>query len=511
MATCTDVAAFLRGASAQAVTSHLSPDDLGTLVKLNLIRQLSADDLKQLQDQVASIESARLALSQMAGQRQQEAGELARDVQKSHSILFHLEGVDRQHAALEHLQQEEEALKTLDADLAKRQQDFAQLLLNQAVISSVTPYDAGFLAITTQGRMALRDLTARLYRVGDQAFPAYWQQSARVDEELVSIANSSARIEVTLATALKGVQPAYLWAIGIGLVKTGGDPDERLRNYLTAYDRIKGFSGSENPENLLMAAEILATVPTPLESAAQWLGSLIHEVADLGVPDDARLGVAAILLFGERADGSFATDSLQAYLTKTPSLESAALLAIQNQPFAELSTKFDYLRSLFASWGYSASEDTELSSAYLAASELPLDSVTPKMSIISRGLSGYLQYPLVAAAILSSIPVLEANETLNLMEKAYEILGQRTGPMSQAELISLAVRTIHGVEVRSVDEIDSTAAAVPTAPGFSYANVPPRIWMPVFIAHSYYYSTFSGIGGAHPGHVHVWGGGGFTG
>ena len=38
-------------------------------------------------------------------------------------------------------------------------------------------------------------------------------------------------------------------------------------------------------------------------------------------------------------------------------------------------------------------------------------------------LKNYLEYPLVAAAILTSIPTLEANETLDLMEKAYSLLG----------------------------------------------------------------------------------------
>ncbi len=509
MATCTEMATFLQQAVARTITAPLAPGDLDLLQKLNLVRRLTPDELGQLKQQVEALQASQAALAQASAARQQQAQEVTLDAQHTHSILFHLEGVDRQHSHLEHLQQEETALKTLDEDLAKRQQDFAQLLVNKAVLDAAGPYDGGYLAITTQGRMALRDLTSRLYRVGDEAFSDYWTEAARVDDELVTIASTGARIEAPLAAELAGVEPSYLWAVAIGLVKEGGDADKGLQSYLTAYRRVKDLS--TNRENVLMASEILAVIPRSLDESVQVVSSLSEEVGVLGIPDEARLGIASILLLGERADGTFATDMLQGYLTKTPSYESAALLAIQNRPFQELAPKFDYLRSMVASWGYSASEDTELSSAYLAASELPADSASPKLAILSRGLSGYLQFPLVAAAILASIPVLEANETLNLVEKAYEILGRRTGPMSQAELIALSVRMVHGVQVRTVDEIDATAKVAPAPPGFSYANVAPRIWIPVFIAHHAYYATFSGIGGPHPGHVHAWGGGGFTG
>ncbi len=511
MTTCTEVATFLEQASAKSTVARLPPEDLTRLVSLNLVRQLSAADLAATQERVEQIQSAQAALAQEAAQRQQTSAAMAVDSDRSHSILFHLEGVDRQHALLERLQQEGSALKNLDEDLAKRQQEFAQLLLDKSLLDAVGPYDAGYLAVTTQGRMVLRDLESRLYRVGDLSFASYWDETTRISNELVQIAQDAARLMLPLSSELSGIERSYLWAVAIGLVKVGGDPQQRLEAFHQAYHAIEGLS--DNLENRLMSAEILSVSPHPIGEAVQHVEELAQEVHDLNVPDDARLGVASILFLGERADGTYALDPLHAFLTKTPSFESAALLAIQNRPFAELEAKFEGLRALFGSWGYSASEDTELSSAYLAASDLPTDAVSPKLALLSRGLSGYLQFPLVAASILATIPVLEANETLNLLEKAYEILGQRTGPMSQAELICLAVRTIHGIDVRSVDELDATARAVPAPPtaGFSYVGVPVRLWMPVFVVHGAYYSTFSGIGGYHPGHVHVWGGGGFTG
>jgi hypothetical protein len=117
----------------------------------------------------------------------------------------------------------------------------------------------------------------------------------------------------------------------------------------------------------------------------------------------------------------------------------------------------------------------------------------------------------VAAAILTSIPTLEANETLDLMEKAYFLLGSYVADLERSEVISLAVRMIHGIKNELVKELDPTATIVKTPVQFTY--VPSNIFFiyhaPLIIAHSSYYSTYSGIGGYHPAHVH--GAGGFMG
>ncbi len=117
----------------------------------------------------------------------------------------------------------------------------------------------------------------------------------------------------------------------------------------------------------------------------------------------------------------------------------------------------------------------------------------------------------MAAAILASISTLEANETLDLMEKAYSLLGSYAADLERSELISLAVRMIHGIKNELVKQLDPTANIVKTPVQFTY--VPSNIFFfyyaPLIIAHSSYYSTFSGIGGYHPAHVH--GVGGFMG
>jgi hypothetical protein len=117
----------------------------------------------------------------------------------------------------------------------------------------------------------------------------------------------------------------------------------------------------------------------------------------------------------------------------------------------------------------------------------------------------------VAAAVLTSIPTLEANETLDLMEKAFSLLGSYAADLERPELISLAVRMIHGIKNQLVKELDPTAQITKTPVQFTY--VPSNIFFiyyaPLIIAHSSYYSTYSGMGGFHPAHVH--GVGGFMG
>ncbi len=506
MATCKDVAAFLGGVNARSVTSPLPDADLATLQRLGLVAVLTSDQLAAARQSAANLSGAQAAIAQETAQRGAESADLAARTARTHSILFRLEGTQKQAAEDQAIQQEKDALGGLDADLAQRQQQFSALLQQQAIVETAVPFGDRFVALTGSGRLAIRDLQARMYRVSDTDFSAYWTESLEIDGELTDVATRSAGYVGSLAKALPSVDRSYLWAVAIGIAKAGGDPDARIAAYLAAYSAMGPIAG--NVENQLMAAEIVSSLPPP--PGLDLLPALNQQVRKMGIPAASSLGVAAILLSGRRADGSLPTAQLPQFRARTPSFEAAALLAIINRPFDEVAGRFDSFRQLFGGWGYATSEDTELSAAYLAVSDVPAETVAPKLSIISRGMAAYLRYPLVAASILTSIPVLEANETLSLVEKAYEILGTRTGPMAPAELICLAVRTVHGIHVRSVDELDPTAAPVAAGAGaaYPYRYFYPRVWVPVFIVHGMYYSTFSGIGGAHPAHIHAFGGGG---
>jgi hypothetical protein len=135
--------------------------------------------------------------------------------------------------------------------------------------------------------------------------------------------------------------------------------------------------------------------------------------------------------------------------------------------------------------------------------------VYTKMVIIVDALRNYLAYPLVAAAILTSIATLEANEILDLMEKAFSVLTSYAGGMQRSELVSLSVRMIHGIRNELVRQLDPTARINNTP--IQFIHVPSPIFFPLrgplILAHHSYFATYSGIGGYHPAHVHGFGGG----
>ena len=116
----------------------------------------------------------------------------------------------------------------------------------------------------------------------------------------------------------------------------------------------------------------------------------------------------------------------------------------------------------------------------------------------------------MASAILASIPTLEANETLDLMEKACSMLGSVAVGLQRSRLVTLAVLMIHGIRNELVKELDPTATTSNTPVQFRYFPMNNFfLYYYIFAIHASYYSRFSGIGGFHPAHVH--GVGGFMG
>jgi hypothetical protein len=320
-----------------------------------------------------------------------------------------------------------------------------------------------------------------------------------------------------LYTSFPGTDVSQLWSLSIGLAKLQGDPNQIGQRFLFAFDLLKNFDSTL--EDKMMAGEIMAaskTAQMPTNSdlldLSESLKQLDHQIKhEAHVPSLLSTGVAATILYGRRYDGTFPTDRFVGFSKITASYESAAILAVFNLPYDQLVNKFYAYRNLFSSWGFEMSEDTELASAFLSISDFRPDDVRSKLTIIENGLRNYLEYPLVAAAILASVPTLEANELLNLMEKAYFLLGSYVKDLERSEMISLAVRMIHGIRNEIVKELDPTAAIAKTPVQLHY--VPTHVFFfyyaPLIIAHSSYHSTFSGIGGYHPAHVH--GVGGFMG
>jgi hypothetical protein len=307
--------------------------------------------------------------------------------------------------------------------------------------------------------------------------------------------------------------------VAIGLAKLQGDENQILEAFVEAMKLVEHFDSTI--ENKMMAAEIIASFKSgPAQSSdrsdpqtlTKTLQSLDNQIRhDAKVPKQLSVGIAAMLMFAKRFDGTYPTDRFEEFTKLTRSYESAAILAVVTTPPDQLTPKFQSFRALFNSMGFQLSEDTELASAYLTISDLGPDDVRTKMSIIIDGLKNYLEYPLVCAAILTSIPTLEANETLDLLEKAYGLVASVAIGLDRPELLTLAVRMIHGIKNELVKELDPTAKVTATPVQFTYAPMGGFyfFFVPLIVANAAYHSTFSGIGGSHPAHTH--GGGGFVG
>ncbi|MGA8710122.1 MAG: hypothetical protein WB786_02695 [Thermoplasmata archaeon] len=510
MTNCKDIYTFLNQVSAKNVSAPLSSSDAALLTQLNLVQIFTADQVHDLESKVQALGADQTALDQERRQRADLAETVEEESRATHSILFHLEGKGKQAAKRQREVDDENRLRSVDGDLTQRQQQFGQLVSQRSLLDTITPYGDGFVALTSLGALETRNLGLRLYRVSDTDFQTYWDQSQKITQELTDLATGGANYFGQIARGIGGAERSNLWAISIGLAKNQPDVAQGSAAFVNVYNSIQNLS--DNVENRLLASEILFSLPRPLAEEYPTLVQILRDVRGLNIPKESALGVASILLLGRRGDGTIATPNLSQYLNYTRSYESAALLSIVNLPVPELGAKFQSLRAMFGGWGYETSEDVELSSAYLATSELPVQGINTKLAILAKGLSTYLAYPLVAASVLATISTLEANDTLNLLEHAYDIVGRRAMPMSQAELICLAVRMLHGIRNELVGPLDATAAAQAAArvPGM-YG--PRFFFVPIVLVNYGHFSTFSGIGGAHPGHVHGFGGGagGFTG
>ncbi|MFZ1023746.1 MAG: hypothetical protein WAN87_06395 [Thermoplasmata archaeon] len=505
MTSCKDIYLFLSQVAAKNVTAAISDADASLLSQLNLVQFLTADQYRDLQSKIQALGTAQAELQQESAQRAGIARQVQEDDRKTHSFLFRLESESKRAAVQQSEASEQSQLKAMDSDLAQKQQQFGQLVQQRSLLDTITPFGDRFIGLTGLGAVGTRDLGVRMYRVADTDFATYWAQNLKITQDLTNLASGGADYMARIAPGLPGADRANLWAISIGLAKNQPDEAQGAASYLNVYNSIQSLTN--NIENRLMASEILFSLPRPLADEFPALQQILRDVRNLNVPKESALGVASILLLGQRADGTIATPNLAQYLTFTRSYESAALLAIVNVPVPDLNVKFQAIRTMFRGWGYQPSEDVELSSAYLSVSELPVEGISTKLAIIARGLSTYLAYPLVTASVLATLSTLEANDTLNLLEQAYGIVGRRAMPMSQAELVCLAVRMLHGIRNELVGPLDATATAVPTAARTPGMYGPRFFFVPIVLVNYGHFSTFSGIGGAHPGHVHGFVGG----
>ena len=494
---------------------QISPGDLDFLATNGYVTTMQKDAYDRAVADVATLAQRNMDLQREQMDQAAVAASLRRDVGKTHSIMFHFEGRDQKAADLAAVENERAALSKEMADVVEKDSEIKQLILMKSTIDRMVTYNGGYLALTGLGVVTLNDLNVRNYRVSDMELSDFIGESKETIAELRSIAQIGRSDVAALQETFPEADPSQLWSVSIGLAKLQGDQNQINRRFGISLGILQHFKST--PDNKMMAAEIMTSLTanplygdnSDLPGLGKTLESLDHDLRHHAhVPNQLSAGVAALILFGRRHDGTFPTDRFMEFTKMTRSYESAAIMSVLTTPIDQLVSKFLAFRQLFGFWGFQMSEDTELASAFLTISDFVPADITTKMSIILSALKTYLEYPLVATAILTSIATFEANETLDLMEKTYSLLWPYAQGLQRSELISLSVRMIHGIKNELVKQLDPTAKIANTPVQFTRAPSPIFFFYgPLIIAHSAYYSTFSGIGGAHPAHVHGYGGG----
>jgi hypothetical protein len=516
---CSYVRTFFSQIAEKSISMQIQQTDMDFLFNSGYLSVTQKEDYDRALAEVSNLTQMNIDLVNAENADRSAKTALEEEERKTHSIKFLFEGREDKEAGRQKEESEKNIVSKIDSDIAERNTKINELIQKKSIVDRMVPYDGKYLSLTGLGVITLNDLNIRNYRVSDTDFPDFIEESRETSSELQSIASRGSFHVSNLAIKFPETDPSQLWSVSIGLAKIQGDPNQIGQRFLFAFDLLRHFDCTL--ENKMMAGEIMTSssadpsqslTNSDLQDLSELLVKLDHQLRhDDHVPKQLSAGVAATILFGRRYDGTFPTDKFVEFSKMTSSFESAAILSIINVPSDQLSAKFQSFRSLFSSWGFEVSEDTELASAYLSISDLASDDVKSKMTIIVNGLRNYLEYPLVASAIITSIPTLEANESLDLMEKAYSLLASFASNLERSEQISLAVRMIHGIKNELVKQLDPTATIVKTPVQFTY--VPNNIFFiyrtPLIIAHSSYYSTYSGIGGSHPAHIH--GTGGFMG
>jgi hypothetical protein len=516
---CSEVRTFFNQIAEKSISIQMQPSDMDFLANNGYLLILQKEDYDLAVAEVSKLEQMNIDLVNIENAQRIAKIALEEEEKKTHSITFLFEDKENKEAERDKVEGTKNLVSKMEADITGREATINELIQKKSKIDRMVPYNGIYLSLTGVGVMMLNDLNVRNYRVSDEELTDFIKEIQTTFAELRYIAERGNYHVANLKISFPEMDLSQLWSVSIGLAKLQGDPNQIGQRFLFAIDLLKRFDCTL--ENKMMAAEIMTSsksdssqtsTNSDLQNLSETLAALDHQLKhEAHVPNPLSVGVAATIMFGRRYDGTFPTDRFAEFSKITSSYESAAILSIFNLPSDQLVNKFQSFRMLFNSWNFDVSEDTELASAYLATSDLGPEDVRSKLSIIESGLRNYLEYPLVASAILASISTLEANETLNLMEKASFLLGSYIKDLEQSEVISLAVRMIHGIKNELVKQLDPTATIVNTPVQFTY--IPTNIFFfyyaPLILAHSSYHSIFSGIGGYHPAHVH--GVGGFMG
>src|SRR6266487_3377799 len=159
---CNDVRSFLSQISDKSVSIQVQQSDIDFLSTGGYLTVMPKDDYNK-------------AAAQAAEQR------------KTLSILFHFEGRDRREADLAALESQRNIVSKEEADVVAKDSAIKQLIQTKSAIDRMVPYDGEYLSLTGLGVVTLNDLNVRNYRVADNEFSQFIEETRETSSELRSI------------------------------------------------------------------------------------------------------------------------------------------------------------------------------------------------------------------------------------------------------------------------------------------------------------------------------------
>ena len=467
---CSDVRTFLAEVADRTISTQIEEDDLDFLASNGYIARISRADHERVAAELANLDQMTAELQQEEEEEAVDERNVRHDEKHVHGIRYHLEGREKKEAEKAKVEKEEELVAEERTEIAQKDSQVMELIRKKSALDKQVQYGNEYLTLTEFGLRMLHDLNVKNYRVAGADFPDIADECRATIDALQAIAQRARfYFDSIRPSVVSGEEVLYedmndeemrrirqrgldsqIWAVSVGLAKIETEDEPALKEeYLRTLAMLRfGDRFHSNLDSNVIAAEIITlSSMLPTEEQIQSLSELDGQLRHKMVPEDLSIKVAATILCGG--------GSLEEYLEcakVTKSYSAAAMLSIIDIPSDDLRDKFKSFKSVFDSWGYSASEDTDLAAAYLSMTKLTPDDIgrdqlyagRSKMVTVVDGVKNDLEFPLLPAAILTSIAALDADEVLDLMEKGAAILHSVAPDLERPELVSLAVRMVYG-------------------------------------------------------------------
>ncbi len=258
---CNDVRSFLSQISDKSVSIQVQQSDIDFLSTSGYLTVMPKDDYNKAAAQVANMTQMNMDLQNEAVEARTADATLAAEQRKTHSILFHFEGRDRREADLAALESQRNIVSKEEADVVAKDSAIKQLIQTKSAIDRMVPYDGEYLSLTGLGVVTLNDLNVRNYRVADNEFSQFIEETRETSSELRSIAERGQFEASGLRTAFPEADFSQLWSVSIGLAKLQGDPNQINQSFRLALGILQHFKSTL--DNKMMAAEIMTSLTPP--------------------------------------------------------------------------------------------------------------------------------------------------------------------------------------------------------------------------------------------------------